>query len=308
VKKTADHDRDLRASIIGTVVVILQLFPAVALADHDASFWKAIRENKFAVPSNESAEKLIFEIMDLAGSPDPVLRDECAYEIFANWVYREQRFTANQLESIRRKLMPGMTFHLGGAENDSIFRRSFSALDLSVLAAEDLKRPFLSDVAFAETLDTALECYAKEKDLRGYVPVKGWAHATAHVADLLKFLARNPHLSVEDQKRIVSAVSQRCRSARGVFTWGEDARMANALLSVVDRKDFDASPFETWFQALITENKELWKSSVIDTEAYARVRVEANVLAHLAAKIAMRKDSIQQRFRDELDEALSKVD
>ena len=180
---------------------------------------------------------------------------------------------------------------------------------MSILAAQDLRKPFLSTAAFKETLDTALRCYAEEKDLRGYVPVKGWAHAIAHVADLLKFLARRPHLSVEDQKRIVSGGSQRCRTAHLVFTWGEDVRMAAALLSVVDRKDFDASPFETWFQALITENKKLWKSPAIDAEAYASVRVQANVLAHLAAKSAPQKDNVApERFRDALQATLGKVD
>jgi hypothetical protein len=139
--------------------------------------------------------------------------------------------------------------------------------------------------------------------------VKGWAHATAHVADLLKFLARSPHLSAEDQKRIVNGVSQRCRTAHLVFTWGEDARMAAALLSIVDRKDFTASPFETWFQALITENKELWKSPAIDAEAYASVRVQANVLAHLEAKSAPQKNNdTPPSFRDALQATLNKVD
>jgi Protein of unknown function (DUF2785) len=180
---------------------------------------------------------------------------------------------------------------------------------MSILAAQDLRKPFWSATAFKETLNTALRCYAEEKDLRGYIAVKGWAHGTAHVADLLKFLGRNPHLSAEDQKRIVSSISQRCRTAHLVFTWGEDARMGAALLSVVDRKDFDASPFETWFQALITENKELWKSPAIDAEAYASVRTQANVLAHLAAKITPQKDNIaQSRFRDALQATLGSVE
>jgi len=114
---------------------------------------------------------------------------------------------------------------------------------------------------------------------------------------------------MKNQKRIVSSISQRCRTAHLVFTWGEDFRMAAALLSIVDRKDFDASPFETWFQALITENKELWKSPAINAEAYASVRTQANVLAHLAAKSAPRKDNIAQScFLDALQAMLGKVE
>ena len=85
--------------------------------------------------------------------------------------------------------------------------------------------------------------------------------------------------------------------------------MAAALLSIVDRQDFDASPFKTWFQSLITENKELWKSPAIDAEAYASVRVQANVLAHLAAKITPQKDNIaQSRFLDAIQATLGKVE
>jgi len=276
---------------------------------HDAAFWKAIKENNFAVPAHESAGALALEIPVLAASTDPTLRDGCGYEILAAWVYRNHLLTPEQLESLRSKLLPAMTAHIGESENDTVFGRSFSALYMSILAAQDLRQPFLSDATFKQTLDVALRCYAEEKDLRGYVPIKGWAHATAHVADLLKFLARSPHLSVEDQRRIVNAVAQRGRSAHLVFIWGEDARMAATLLSIVDRKDFDASIFKTWFDSLIGEHNELWKSPTIEQQAYASVRVQTNVLAHLSAKCAAEKDqTASANFREALSAALTKLD
>jgi hypothetical protein len=167
----------------------------------------------------------------------------------------------------------------------------------------------LSATTFKETLNTALRCYAEEKDLRGYIAVKGWAHATAHVADLLKFLARNPHLSAEDQKRIVSSISQRCRTAHLVFTWGEDARMAATLLSVVNRKDFDASVFDDWFKELVAENNDLWKEPKIDISEYVSVRTQSNVLVQLVAKIAAQKENdAARRFGDALNEVLIRLD
>jgi len=289
--------------------VFVSWLPAVALAGHDTTFWKQIRATKFAVPPNESLEKLALELIDLTGNADHILRDECGYEIFATWVYRDHRFNGNQLEQFRKKLLSGMVFQLGRAEDDSVFRRSFSALYMSVLAAEDLQKPFLSADAFNETLATALQCYANEKDLRGYVPKKGWAHATAHVADLLKFLARNPRLSLDDQKRIVVGVSQRCRTVPSVFTWAEDARIAAALLSVVNRKDFNASIFDGWFQGLIAEYKELWKGPNIDTAAYVSVRIQTNVLVYLAAKIdAQKAEEVPKPFRDALSAILAQID
>jgi hypothetical protein len=291
------------------IVALLHAPIVVASGSHDAGFWKAIRQHNFSVPEHQSVGALVLEIADLAAETDPTLRDECGYEILVAWIYRDNLLSGEQLEALRRKLLPAMTSHIGESENDTIFRRSFSALYMSILAAQDLRKPFLSAAAFKETLDTALRCYAGEKDLRGYVPKKGWAHATAHVADLLKFLARNPQLSLEDQKRIVISVSQRCRTVASVFVWGEDARIAAALLSVVDRKDLDRSIFDEWFKALVADNKELWEMPKIDTAAYISVRTQTNVLAHLAAKIATQKDNeVMRGFRDALNATLSQID
>src|ERR1700745_1928915 len=189
------------------IVALLHVPIVAASASHDAGFWKAIREHNFAVPEHQSVGALVLEIADLAAETDPTLRDEYGYEILAAWIYRDNLLSGEQLEALRRKLLSAMISHVGESENDTIFGRSFSALYMSILAAEDLRKPFLSAAAFKETLDTALRCYASEKDLRGYVPEKGWAHATAHVADLLKFLARNSRLTAEDQKPAVDGAA-----------------------------------------------------------------------------------------------------
>ena len=291
------------------IIAFLHTLPLAASTSHDASFWRTIRENNFAVPPHESVGDLALEIAELAAETDPVLRDKLGYEILAAWVYRQHLLSGEQLEALRRKLVPAMTFHIGESDTDTVFRRSFSALYMSILAAQDLREPFLSSSAFKETLDSALRCYAEEKDLRGYVPEKGWAHATAHVADLLKFLGRNPKLSVEDQKRMVAAIAQRCRTVPSVLVWGEDARMAAALLSLVADKGFEPSIFDDWFHALVAENKHLWKAPKIDIPQYVSVRTQSNVLAQLLAKMAAEKGNDQTHtFQMSLSDILNKLD
>jgi len=270
-----------------TVLLSTQLLGATT--PHDLAFWQSIKAHDFAVPAGESVDRLALEIVDLAGDANPALRDDCGYEILANWVYRKDLLSADQLEAVRRKLIRGMTFHIGESDNPTIFRRSFSALYISILAAQDLRKPFLSEAAFRETLDTTLNCYAAEKDLRGYVPENGWAHATAHAADLLKFLSRNAKLTTADQRRVVEGIAERCRTVPSVFVWGEDARIAAALSSSIERKDFDPTIFDAWFQTLAEDNKRLWKAPTLDPAAYVRVRTQANVLAQLAARLAAKQ-------------------
>lgn len=147
------------------IVALLSASPSQSATGdvHDAAFWKAIKDHNFAVPSQESAGALALEIADLAASTDPSLRDGCGYEILGAWIYRNNLLTGEQLEALRAKLVPAMISHIGESENDTVFGRSFSALYMSILAAEDLQKPFLSTAAFAETLDAALKCYAEEK-------------------------------------------------------------------------------------------------------------------------------------------------
>lgn len=78
----------------------------------------------------------------MAVSIDPSLRDACGYEILVTWIYRNNLLTDEQLEVLRRKLLPAMTSHIGDSENDTVFGRSFSALYMSILAAEPFRQPW----------------------------------------------------------------------------------------------------------------------------------------------------------------------
>ena len=82
--------------------------------------------------------------------------------------------------------------------------------------------------------------------VRGYDPQKGWMHSAAHTADLLKFLARSKHFTVADQHAVLDAIGRKLREAPVVFTHGEDERFARAILSIVNRSDFDRTAFKSW--------------------------------------------------------------
>ena len=294
--------------LVPLAFILILIEPEHAVGARPKEFWMSIREHGFAVPAGQSVSNLALELVDLAGETDPELRDNGGYEILAAWVYRQNLLTGDQLEALRKKILPGMTFHIGESDNATVFRRSFSALYLSILAAHDLQHSFLSDEGFQQTLDAALRCYSQERDLRGYVPNNGWAHATAHVADLLKFLSRNQRLSAGDQKRIVEAIAERCRTAGIVFVWGEDARMAAALLSIVNRKDFDPAPFNAWFEAVTAENKKVWEAPKLDTAAYVRVRTQANMFAQLVARISAKDpNDVPAAFRANLAKVTSEL-
>jgi hypothetical protein len=287
---------------------LLLALPAAAEPPvHDRPFWMALAAKDFAVPEGESAGALALEAADLLASPDPALRDGVGYEALARWIYRDGLVPTADLERLRLRLQTGLKKGLGEGATDAAYGRSFSAIGLAIVAAADLKKPWLSQEGYDDLLAASSAYLGAEKDLRGFVPGGGWVHATAHTADVLKFLARNPKLGAAGQARIVEAVAARLRTAGVVFAWGEDERLALALLSLTRRKDFDPKPLEAWLAALAAENTALWKNgAAIDPNAFVAVRAQKQALVHLAALLA-REEAPPEAFRKALNEALGKL-
>ncbi len=291
----------------GALALLLVLPAAAERPVHDRAFWTGLAEKDFAVPDGESAGALVLEAADLLSSPDPALRDGVGYEVLSHWIYRDGLVPPADLERLRLRLQAGLRKGVGENGGDSAYGRSFSAIGLSILAAADLKAPWMTQEAFDDLLAASTRYLTAEKDVRGFVPGGGWVHATAHTADVLKFLSRNPRLTPAGQARIVDAVAARLRTAGVVFAWAEDERLALALLSLTRRKDFDPKPLEAWLAALTAENTVLWKNGpAIDPSAFVRVRAQKQTLVHLAALLA-REEAPPERLRKALSEALERL-
>ena len=267
------------------IAVCLGAVPhACPAAAHDRAYWVELRGHEFHTGPGEPVEPLALEAAGLLGSTDPQLRDAIAYEALAAWIYRDHSLSSSELRALFQVLLTNARAGLGGGESDTLFLRSFSTLSLALFAASDLHQPTLDPRQFDALVDLGTQALTDEHDLRGYVPEKGWGHATAHAADLLKFLARSPRLRPEQQRQIVIVIAERTRSAGQVFVWGEDARLAAALASVARRQDLDIAPFSVWFERLAREHEAIW-SAPPQPARYLTERAQLNVLAHLAAML-----------------------
>ena len=247
-------------------------------APHDKEFWRQIAKNDYRVPAGASPAVLIDELTNNLGSPDPELRDDLAYDISAAWIYRDALLSGDDLRRLIHKCEANLRVGVGEVGGDSVLLRSFSALELSLMAAFDNKRPFLSEADFQQLLTAALNYMNAEHDLRAYDRDKGWMHATAHTADLLKFLARSSRLKAADQPRILEAVAAKLRQGGQVFVFGENERMAASVMSLVARSDFDQQGFASWLAGFVTEGKALWKTRPLDVAEFASVQNAKDLL------------------------------
>ncbi len=213
-------------------------------------FWTAIVDSGFAVPAGERPLDLLVELGRHFGHPDAVLRDRCGYGITARWVVREKRLSPADLQTLADTWAAGLLAESDPYGGDPTLRRSFSALGLSLVAAAALDAQALDGPTRLALVSRAAEQLRTNTDRRGFDPVVGWVHVTAHTADLLKFLGRDPRLTRAQQGVVLGAIADTLVAAPAVFTWGEDERLARAAASVLRRDDVDGELVRTFLETL----------------------------------------------------------
>lgn len=275
-----------RLLVTVTALLILFVSPPLrtqAAAQHDREYFRGIASHGFAIPPGASAFALAQELTAWLASPDPELRDTLAYTILDVWI-RHSQLTDAELLTLLPSLQQNLTSGIGDSGTDSVFKRSFSALTLASFAQRDLQQPFLSPAQYRELLSSALAYLRDERDTRGFDPIKGWIHSTAHTADLLAALARNPHFTPAGQQALFAAVEQRLSSAGHIYTYGEQDRLAVTLLVVITRDDFQLATFQNWLQSL-EQDSVVWQKSPPDLLQLALFENHSYLLEALLARM-----------------------
>ncbi|HRI99108.1 MAG TPA: DUF2785 domain-containing protein, partial [Nocardioides sp.] len=91
----------------------------------------------------------------------------------------------------------------------------------------------------------------RERDLRGFVPGKGWAHAVAHGADAMGTLAQSPHVATNELTVILDVIADRVLlPVDRLFTNGEPDRLAAATMGVLRRDIVSLRVLEPWIARL----------------------------------------------------------
>ena len=150
-------------------------------------YWKQVHASGLEVPSDRPLDDLTAELTRMLGDTDPEARDGTAYPTLATWV--ERGVYDDLLSGLGDGMAAGLGVGLGERDTDSVFRRSFSALVLGECIGRDNQRPLVVGSKVLEWGDRVATWLLRERDLRGFVPGKGWAHAVAHGADALGTLA-----------------------------------------------------------------------------------------------------------------------
>jgi len=305
-----NRSHHLRIGVAALCALCVASFPSLASSQslpHDRQFWRDIAKNHYAVPPGHSAAVLATELSANLASTDSELRDDLAYSILYVWIVRQNQLTAPELVSLLDQWQSSLRIRIGETGTDAIFRRSFSALCLASIAERELKTPFMNENRYRTLLANALTYLNDERDLRGFDPVKGWIHATAHTADLLAALAANPLFKVEDQPQVLNAISERLSSAHEIFAYGEQDRLAATIAAIIERKDFDTDVFRKWLAALNDSDRKVWNDSPPNADRLKVYQNNSYMLQALAARLAAEpKSTAAAAVEAQLSEVLRK--
>lgn len=265
----------------------------------DKQFWLDIRENKYAFPQGHDLTALTDELFTYLSSTDPELRDGIGYEVFANWIETEP-YSASDLRGYLARLLENLNAGLGERDTDTVFGRAFSVLFLAEMINRDNEQRYLEPAEINDALQRVLTYLAAERDPRGYVPVKGWAHALAHTADALMVFAHSPRVDASGLMSILRAITAKMRSAADwIYVHGEDGRLARTVVATLARDALSTEEVKAWSESLIADWKGAWQDEP-RTRAYFNTRnlLRAIHLSVLSATELPRKDELSAIFLD----------
>lgn len=252
----------------------------------DKKFWLELDKTKYDIPEGHTLSELTREVFSYLSSTDPELRDDIGFTAFANWLNQE-RYSAEEISAYTKDLLTNLETGIGQIENDSVFLRTFSILLLAEILYNDHKKNLFNKTEVDLVLEKSLSYITAEKDPRGYVPIKGWAHALAHTADLFRWLSKNSHLEESGLLKILKTISEKIiNSTNYIYIHGEDERLASAIIEILRRDMLPVETVEAWANSFIEPE---WKGAYTDANRNCAFQNTRNLLRSIY--IELQKDS-----------------
>ncbi|WP_084243721.1 DUF2785 domain-containing protein [Planomicrobium okeanokoites] len=228
--------------------------PALLTALELKEVLKQIQTGK-KVWSEEDGDMLITSMLEHIGSTDSTLRDAYIYGTFCK-LAMEKKLDDSLLSALLNTcLTDDMLFKgIGEAGTDSVFTRSFTTLLIAVVLYRDNESSFLSEDKINEVKNKMVSYINTEKDLRGFVAWKGWAHSIAHAADVFDELAKNRFANAEMFTELLSPLWKKAFVSAGVYIHDEEERILNPIVEML-KKGLDFQVVESLLQKVPADMK-----------------------------------------------------
>lgn len=207
----------------------------------DKSKLLSLKSANWEITDADARDRLVIELTRCLGSPDPVLRDEIAYE--ALYHYLRGKLVS---DAAKVRLASILQAQMAGPDPQG-FRRPFAALALAEVARADRIAAFLTPQQRKSMLESATGYMRSITDYRGFDPQTGYRHAVAHGSDLMLQLVLNPALGKDELVSIRDALASQIAPKGQSYITGESERLVRPILFMAQRDLISEAEWTSWF-------------------------------------------------------------
>lgn len=224
---------------------------------------KELKELNFNIPvtiKNKDLNTLIKQMVQHIGSTDSELRDKLIYTSFYHLIKQDYLNHQQMKYLIETCLDQNHLFlDIGSTNDDSVFTRAFSTLVVALILGKDREERFLSEETVLQAIDSSIQYLQKEKDTRGYVEEKGWAHSIAHGADLLDEAVKHPLFELTLANECLDTIGI-CIFRETAYIDDEEERLIFAITALLEN-GMDEILLKKWIIGLSNEVIEMKNKS-----------------------------------------------
>lgn len=211
-----------------------------------------IRDNDWKIPANINNYKLVLEGMSNIGSTDPVLRDELILELIYKMIV-EKDLNDQEIKDLMKLVLSEkhLFYNIGQKEDDSVFNRSFTVLLIRgmLYRHNNGQKKLFTEEEIKEICCKLLKYARKEKDVRGYVETKGWAHSAAHTGDVLSEIALCNEISSSELLAILKSIKDKMCIDYYAYKNNEDERLVSAVINIIQRSIIKDEEIINWIKS-----------------------------------------------------------
>ena len=216
----------------------------------------------------EAEQKVIIveSMLEHIGSVDSELRDQLIYSLFSQLIVEKNLLEHELLTKLLDVALNDLLLRgIGEKGTDTVFTRSFTSLLIALILYRDNKDDFLDPHTILRVKDTLINYINLEKDLRGYVADKGWAHSIAHVADNFDELVKSKKIHKEHYGEMLRALWDKIFVFNSVYIHEEEERILIPILEMLER-GLEIKEIEILLQKIPAVLKK--QKSLIEEEEY----------------------------------------
>jgi len=275
-------------AVLAIAATLALAAPARAAGPCPAAALREAKSAQWAVADDAARQSLALQSLACLSSPDPVERDELAFEALQAWMRADQLETAT-LQALRSRLTAQLA-----APDPQGFARPFAALVLADVARADRIKPYLSAVQRMELAGAAAGYLRELRDYRGFDEKEGWRHGVAHAADVMLQLSLNPALGrAEHQQMLAAIASQVAPAGEHFYHYGEGERLMAPVFYLSRARTLECSDWDGWFARLAAPPGA--GAAGTRQAALARIHNLKAFLQPLYVSIAESKDDAQRK-------------